>query len=229
VNTRELDTILRQTLDDHRLSRTERKALQQFLGDDRANSGVMAQVRARAFDIAIEYAGTDPEATVRWLEGIVKATVPSGAGAKATAAEAYFSPGQGCRNRIEGLLKAARRTLDLCVFTITDDALTDAVISAHKRGVAVRVISDNDKAHDTGSDIRKFRGAGVPLVVDLTDNHMHHKFGIFDGRHLMTGSYNWTRSAFRYNHENIVVVDDERLIKKFSRTFDSLWDSFGGA
>jgi phosphatidylserine/phosphatidylglycerophosphate/cardiolipin synthase-like enzyme len=52
---------------------------------------------------------------------------------------------------------------------------------------------------------------------------MHHKFAIFDGIYLVTGSYNWTRTAASFNEENIVVSSDRRLIGDFRKTFESLW------
>jgi phosphatidylserine/phosphatidylglycerophosphate/cardiolipin synthase-like enzyme len=55
---------------------------------------------------------------------------------------------------------------------------------------------------------------------------MHHKFAVFDGLYLVTGSYNWTRSAATHNEENIVVSSDPRLVADFKRTFDSLWTRF---
>lgn len=48
--------------------------------------------------------------------------------------------------RLLQLLRGAQRTLDVCVFTITCDEIADALMQAHKRGVRVRVISDNDQA-----------------------------------------------------------------------------------
>ena len=35
--------------------------------------------------------------------------------------------------------------MDICVFTITCDEITAAVLGAHKRGVRVRIITDNDQ------------------------------------------------------------------------------------
>ena len=45
---------------------------------------------------------------------------------------------------------------------------------------------------------------GLPIRVDRSDYHMHHKYAVFDGKLLLTGSYNWTRSAARNNEENFV-------------------------
>jgi cardiolipin hydrolase len=97
------------------------------------------------------------------------------------------------------LLAEAAGRVDICVFTITDDRVADQILAAHRRGVAVRIISDDEKAFDEGSDIDRLRHAGVPVRVDSSVHHMHHKFALFDGRRLLTGSYNWTRAAARDN------------------------------
>jgi phosphatidylserine/phosphatidylglycerophosphate/cardiolipin synthase-like enzyme len=55
---------------------------------------------------------------------------------------------------------------------------------------------------------------------------MHHKFAVFDARTLLTGSYNWTRSAAEDNRENVLVVDDPRLVRPFVETFEELWAAF---
>ena len=124
--------------------------------------------------------------------------------------EAHFSPGDQCVRRIVELFGKARKRVDVCVFTITDDRIADALLTAHRRGVAVRVVSDDDKALDQGSDIARFRAAGVPVRLDASPNHMHHKFAIFDETLLLTGSFNWTRGATERNNENFVVTSDER-------------------
>jgi phosphatidylserine/phosphatidylglycerophosphate/cardiolipin synthase-like enzyme len=54
---------------------------------------------------------------------------------------------------------------------------------------------------------------------------MHHKFAIFDDSALLTGSYNWTRGAARFNNENFIVTTDRRLIHPFSQTFERLWQA----
>ena len=72
----------------------------------------------------------------------------------------------------------------------------------------------------------RLSGAGVPIRVDRTPHHMHHSFSVFDARTLLTGSYNWTRSAARDNEENIVVLSDRKLAAEFQRVFEELWQRF---
>ena len=110
--------------------------------------------------------------------------------------------------------------------TITDDRIARALLDAHARRVKVRVLSDNEKAEDLGSDIPRLQQAGVPVVIDRTPKHMHHKFALFDRRVLLTGSYDWTRSAADDNQENLIVTSDDKLVAAFGAEFDRLWRSF---
>ena len=53
---------------------------------------------------------------------------------------------------------------------------------------------------------------------------MHHKYAVFDRRCLLTGSYNWTRSAAKNNEENFIITYDPRLVSEFLAAFEELWD-----
>ena len=120
-------------------------------------------------------------------------------------------------------METALSELLICVFTISDDRLSDAIMSAHRSGLTVRVISDNDKMHDRGSDVERLYQAGVDVRIDRSPEHMHHKFMVIDGRTVMTGSYNWTRSAETRNEETIIAVDDPQLAARFSEEFERIW------
>jgi len=113
------------------------------------------------------------------------------------------------------------------VYTITDDHLSRTILEAHrKKGLRVRVVSDDSKVQDLGADIEMFDKAGIPIVIDYGPQHIHHKFAIFDGCWLATGSFNWTRAATRDNHENLIVTDDPRLTDAFQAEFDALWKRY---
>ena len=137
--------------------------------------------------------------------------------------QVYFSPGEECVNHIIDLINEAYNQLDVCVFTISDDRISRAIVDAMKNGVDVRIISDNFKLEDTGSDIEDLCRVGIPVKLDTTENHMHHKFMIVDKKIVLTGSYNWTRSAALYNQENIISSDDEFVVEKFVSEFEKLW------
>ncbi|MFN0203633.1 MAG: phospholipase D-like domain-containing protein [Bacteroidia bacterium] len=141
-----------------------------------------------------------------------------------TGAQVFFSPGKECLNEIVSALRSATTTADICVFTISDDRITKEIIAAHKRRVKVRVITDDEKVLDTGSDIQQMKTQGIEIRTDHGSGHMHHKFAIFDDKTLLNGSYNWTRSASEYNYENLMVAKDKKLINDFSGEFEELWE-----
>ncbi|GAB3822045.1 phospholipase D-like domain-containing protein [Pontibacter rugosus] len=137
---------------------------------------------------------------------------------------AYFSPGGDCLHAILESINNASHSLKICVFTISDDRISRAIQEAHRRGVKVKIITDNEKLYDLGSDIRSLAEAGLPIRVDITHNHMHHKFAIIDNQAILTGSYNWTRSAANYNHENVLITHDRDTVLAYRKQFDLLWE-----
>jgi len=129
-------------------------------------------------------------------------------------------------HRICHYLSSARKTLEICVFTITDDRFSKVLLDAHKKGVEVRIITDDEKSIDPGSDIEAFLKAGIKLRMDCSHAHMHHKFAILDGLIIMNGSFNWTRSASKENRENVMVSNDKAFVAQFQKEFEHLWQEF---
>lgn len=222
MDNRELDPLLRQTLADHRLTGGEKQALGALLADLGSDPQRLAFCRHRAFALAREELA-DPQAVqvLGWLEEVLKLCQPHQP--EVAQEEAHFSPGDACLQAIVRLLGQARRQIDVCVFTITDDRITHALLAAHRRGVPLRILTDNEKLLDAGSDINELSAAGIPVRVDHTPYHMHHKFAVFDNTWLLTGSYNWTRGAAANNEENLIVTTSRRLVPAFSEAFERLW------
>ncbi len=221
---------LLQTLDDGRLSRGERKALGALAAE--ANVAEHHLWRQQAFAIVRERlpeaSQSEADELLGWLEGVTKLVLGARQDDSSAASEALFSPGSGPRKRIAGLIGEAKQSVDICVFTISDDRLVEPIVAAHRRGIRVRIISDDDKSEDRGSDVERLSRAGIPVCYDASRHHMHHKYAVFDRRWLLTGSYNWTRSAAEYNRENVVITSEEGLVQKFGENFDELWAQLQG-
>jgi phosphatidylserine/phosphatidylglycerophosphate/cardiolipin synthase-like enzyme len=143
--------------------------------------------------------------------------------------QAFFSPGEACLQQIVHRFHACRRTADVCVYTITDDRISRSILDAHRRRVAVRLITDAEKQYDLGSDIQRFREAGIAVKFGELlgeGGHMHHKFAVFDAERLVCGSYNWTRGAANINFEDLIDTGDAELVAAFSAEFARLWNRF---
>ncbi|MDP7275657.1 MAG: phospholipase D-like domain-containing protein [Planctomycetaceae bacterium] len=228
MNPQQIRQMLVQTLDDRKLTRSERKAMDRILDHLDPDPHALALYRSVAFDLARETL-VDPHSVelLEWLEDVVRLLESSKeSGGPPTVAETHFAPRDDCPSKIRSLLARARNKVDICVFTITDDRISDAIIETHQRKVSVRVISDDDKSGDRGSDVDRLQAAGIPVRIDRTDDHMHHKFALFDHRLLLNGSYNWTRSAANRNQENFLVSGEPRFVEEFSRLFERLWEQF---
>ena len=211
-----------------RLSRSESKAFRDATNELKDDTQSLAFLRNTAFRIAESHITDHPKLVLRWLERVDKIidnTRRPHTSAPHLEPTVCFSPGDTCFQLIKQTLNAARIAIDICVFTITDDRVTELLINRHKRGIPIRLISDDDKSLDDGSDIRRLKRAGIPTRIDLTSNHMHHKFAVIDHKHLLTGSYNWTRGATR-NHENLLLLHDRPIIKQYEITFKQLWNQF---
>ncbi len=223
-----LERTLSATLEDGALTRREGQALRQSVADHRDDREVLARLRNRAFDLAASRIDAAPRQTLAWLAEVDKIIDNARRPAeRAPTPRAAFSPGDDGLSLILTALREARTSLDICVFTITDDRLTRGILDAADRGVAVRVVTDNDKRFDSGSDIHRLARLGIAVRHDPDDDHMHHKFAIVDGRSLITGSYNWTRGATR-NHENVLQIHDRALVQHHRDEFERLWRRFGG-
>eukprot|EP01101_Sappina_pedata_P008319 TRINITY_DN457_c0_g1_i2.p1 TRINITY_DN457_c0_g1~~TRINITY_DN457_c0_g1_i2.p1 ORF type:complete len:162 (-),score=66.77 TRINITY_DN457_c0_g1_i2:94-558(-) len=141
-------------------------------------------------------------------------------------AEALFFPTSGDITRMLAYIKACKKSLDICVFNITDDRIAKQILKAQTRGVKVRVITDDDCSITQGSDVNSLSKSGIPVKMDKSTAHMHHKFAILDGVVLMSGSFNWTRSASAENNENMFFTNEKLLVQPFITEFGRLWEGF---
>ncbi len=211
---------LEESIQDHFLSRSEKKEFKALLYKSNLDGNQLNVLRSKIYELAD--ARSTPQnypLVLKWLRNVTSA-LDSQPGQTSAA---YFSPGDACRNVIVKQIIEAVSFLDICVFTISDDFITEAILQAHHRRIAIRLITDNDKSLDLGSDVDQLHKAGIPVKMDETRNHMHHKFMVVDSRVALTGSYNWTRSAAMYNHENILLTPEPAAVRSFLKEFNLLW------
>ncbi|MGA7989012.1 MAG: phosphatidylserine/phosphatidylglycerophosphate/cardiolipin synthase family protein [Candidatus Dormiibacterota bacterium] len=110
-------------------------------------------------------------------------------------------PGAEIRPLALGLIGAARRSLDLELFVLTDTGVVHALEAAAQRGVRVRILLDptqpsSDPAYNAllaaGIDVRWYRSSGELL---------HAKAMVADVSSVLFGSANWSGGGFARNHE----------------------------
>ena len=226
MNRDAIDQFLQDSLADCHLSRSERKDMSQVLAELGNQPSNWRLFRNRAFELTRQAMKDSRDvAVVNWLEDILNSLEGRSKLPKSSHSKAYFSPGTQCRSKIIELLQRSTRQVDICVFTVTDNHICNAIQAIHQRGVKIRVVTDNDKSSDHGSDIARLANLGIAVKIDETNYHMHHKFALFDETQLLTGSYNWTRTAANENNENFVVMNEPRTVRAFADEFERLWKS----
>jgi len=212
-----------ETFEDELFSRAERKSLRDLVADSQPTDQELGVLRSKLFDFArTRLQESAPIVVLDWLENANKALIQKSAPAVDT--RVFFSPYDDCVGVILAQIRAARSNFQVSVFTISDNRIADELIAAHRRKIAVKIITDNDKSTDMGSDVERLAEVGIPVRMDNTTSHMHHKFAIVDNSIAMTGSYNWTRSASKHNRENILLTNDQKAIRLFQKEFDLLWN-----
>jgi len=122
----------------------------------------------------------------------------------------------------------ATTSVDIAVFGFDHPAITQAVLGAHARGVAVRVVGHGAEL-DTSDGLKAIQQAGVPLVLRPTTALMHHKFMVVDGHLVAFGSMNFTTFAADQNDENLVFVDSPALADIFEGELEQMFAGKFGA
>jgi len=79
-------------------------------------------------------------------------------------------------------------------------------------------------ANHSGNDTLKFNGIKKKVYYLNHENNvlMHHKFCIIDNKKVITGSYNWTVKARRYNKENVLLIEDQNVVNQYEKIYSDL-------
>lgn len=217
---------LEQSIEDHHFFKSEKKAIKAAILEKKFTKREFDFLRSKIFDIAKNKSGNvASDKLIDWLETANKLTLLGSENQKSNDHRAYFSPGTQCQDAIVSHIKNAVSNLKICVFTISDNVITRAIEEAHNKNINIKIITDNDKTEDLGSDIHRLNQIGIDVKIDRTANHMHHKFCIVDSKTLITGSYNWTRSAAQHNQENILITEDIYTTRQYLKEFEKLWNT----
>ena len=211
---------LKQSIEDEIFSKDDKRSIKDLVSKSSLSPHQLNFLRSKVYELGNEKA---TDANYRFILEWVKQANSALRTKPRDIAEAFFSPGESCRAAITQQIEKSIKQLRICVFTISDDRIANAIVLAHRKGVDVRIITDDDKSLDVGSDIQSLAREGIAIKMDNTPNHMHNKFMVTDERLAITGSYNWTQSAARFNNENIILVSEAGVVKSFLNEFDKLW------
>lgn len=134
--------------------------------------------------------------------------------------ENYFCPEDSCRDQVLRILSTAQKSIRFMVFSFASDEIAEKLIEKHSQGIEIQGITE--KFQSASGRFEKLKSAGIDVIYDKNKNIMHHKVFIIDDEIVITGSFNPSISANKYNDENILVFFDPAIANLYSEEFTSL-------
>jgi phosphatidylserine/phosphatidylglycerophosphate/cardiolipin synthase-like enzyme len=166
--------------------------------------------------------------------------------------EVYFSPYQGdqAMDRIIALVESAQVSVHYMIFAYTHDELDAAMVKmARQRGIPVYGIHDSTFVSGVSEEAPKLYSAGFnndgslnptgPFVrwdgnenTSVKNNpahggKMHCKTVLIDAgtpnARMATGSFNWSNNAINNNDENVIIVNQPRVVNTIFEQWKGAW------
>jgi phosphatidylserine/phosphatidylglycerophosphate/cardiolipin synthase-like enzyme len=131
--------------------------------------------------------------------------------------EVYFSPQGGAAAAIVKEIIAAKTSILVQAYSFRYEPIAEALAAAKRRNVDVQVLLDKDKTlEDKDESVDALLRAGIPTRLDGAHPTAHNKTMIYDGKVVITGSFNFTKRAEKENAENLLVIRDKTLAEKYA-------------
>lgn len=135
--------------------------------------------------------------------------------------EPIFTPGGDAEGAIVNALFEAKRSVRVQAYLITSRSVAYGLIEARRRGVDVQVLADRAMAvKGEYSLLPQLVANRIPVWLEVNYAIAHNKIIIIDGDDangvLITGSFNFTRSAQTSNAENLLILrGNPELLKSY--------------
>ncbi len=141
-----------------------------------------------------------------------------------TPLQVIFSAEDNALSNLIALVADSQTSIRFLAFSFTDYPLAQAMIDRAKAGVDVKGIYETFGSTGTGSELKTFWCAGVPVRQDGNGSFLHDKIIIIDNSIVVTGSLNYSTNADESNEENVVIVDNAEIAALYLQEFDKLWN-----
>ena len=156
---------------------------------------------------------------------------PAETGSKAYPILVYFTEPQypdnpadhqgGLDRTLAADIARATSTVDVAIYRLGLESVTNALLDAHEAGVRVRLVLESDFAEEPA--VQRLESAGITVVEDEQESLMHDKFVVIDESIVWTGSWNLTDSGTYRNNNNAVRIVSEQLAENYTVEFEEMF------
>ncbi len=123
-------------------------------------------------------------------------------------------------------VEGAAQSIRFMTFVFSLDELAEAMLSqAASRSVTLEGVFENRNSLASWSQLPALHCAGAAVRQDGNRYVLHHKVIIIDDHTVITGSFNFSRSAAKNNDENIVIVRNAAIAELYLQEWQRIWDS----
>lgn len=129
-------------------------------------------------------------------------------------------------SRVIQLIRSAKKTIKVAMFTWTRKDFAQELINATHRGVKVETVIDRYSGKGASSKIvAMLKQGGIPTHLSTGQGLLHYKFAYIDGEILINGSANWTAAAFKDNDDYFMVIHPltEQQKSKMNQLWKNIW------
>jgi phosphatidylserine/phosphatidylglycerophosphate/cardiolipin synthase-like enzyme len=136
--------------------------------------------------------------------------------------QALFTPGDNIAGAIVQAIRDAKQSVRVQCFSFTNKAIGRALQDAQQRRIDVAILADQEQFEKGAAFIlRDLKQAGVAMKLDGSHSAAHNKIMLIDDEganpKIITGSFNFTQAAQKYNAENVVLIHNDKTLAKAYR------------
>jgi phosphatidylserine/phosphatidylglycerophosphate/cardiolipin synthase-like enzyme len=117
---------------------------------------------------------------------------------------------------------AATQSVDVALKDLRLDSITNALITASRRGVPVRVVAETDSLAGR-SDFQALREAGIPVSDDQQQGLMNNRFIVIDHSQVWTGSVDYNVSGVFREYDAMVRIFSPEIAADYTKEFDEMF------
>lgn len=122
-------------------------------------------------------------------------------------------------------LNNAKESILICVAWISWRKYTSIFNRLSKKGIKIEIIYYNDMINAKYLEMPD-KEVNIFAVKPRFGKYMHNKFCIIDNKIVITGSFNWSKTAVLHFENILIVKNDWKLVKSYLHEFYDIKDFY---
>lgn len=134
-----------------------------------------------------------------------------------------FSPFEDLEAVVLSTLSEAKSEILISCYGLANQNIAGMLIDKHKAGVVVRVCEDHTQAAGVHDQHQALQDAGIEVVIKPSRLLEHNKVAIIDRSIVITGSWNFSKSANKQDNNIEVFRDEPEVVDGFVKDWQAIY------